>query len=88
MLLIFDTGSDWTVIELRHLTLLHLLPSQLKKPTTEMKATVTATGEKTTPKRYVYAKFYFGQLYVDSKLVVFGDITFHRCCEKVKHCSY
>ena len=43
---IIDTGSDWTVIGLHHLTLLHLLLSQLKKPTTEMKATVTATGEK------------------------------------------
>ena len=37
---IIDTGSDWTVIELHHLTLLHLLPGQLKKPTIEMKATV------------------------------------------------
>ena len=76
---IIDTGSDWTVIHclilLHHrLTLLHLLPSQLKKPTTEMKATVTATGEKMTPECYVYARFYFGQSYVDSKLVVFRDI--------------
>ena len=45
-----DTGSDWTVIGLHHLTLLHLLPSQLKQPTTEMKATVRATGEKMTTK--------------------------------------
>ena len=43
---IIDTGSDWTVIGLHHLTLLHLLPSQLKKPITEMNATVTATGKK------------------------------------------
>ena len=71
---IIDTGSDWTVIGLHHLTLLHLLPSQLKKPTTEMKATVTAIGEKMTPEGYVYARFYFGQSYVDSKLVVFRDI--------------
>ena len=71
---IIDTGSDWTVIGLHHLTLLHLLPSQLKKPTTKMKATVTATGEKMTPEGYVYARFYFGQSYVDSKLVVFIDI--------------
>ena len=39
-----------------------------------MKATVTATGEKKTPEGYVYARFYFGQLYVDLKLVVFRDI--------------
>ena len=71
---IIDTGSDWTVIALHHLILLHLLPSQLKKPTTEMKATVTAIGEKMTPEGYVYARFYFGQSYVDSKLVVFRDI--------------
>ena len=56
------------------ITLLHLLPSQLKKSTTEMKATVTATGEKMTSEGYVYARFYFGQTYVDSKLVVFRDI--------------
>ena len=71
---IIDTGSDCTVIGLYHLTLLHLLPSQLKKPTTEMKATVTATGKKMTPEGYVYVRFYFGQSYVDSKLVVFRDI--------------
>ena len=71
---IIDTGSDWTVIGLHHLTLLHLLPSQLKKPTTKMKATVTTTGEKMTPESCVYARFYFGQSYVDSKLVVFRDI--------------
>ena len=46
----------------------------MKKPTTEMKATVTATGEKMTPEGYVYARFYFGQSYVYSKLVVFRDI--------------
>ena len=45
----------------------------MKKPTTEMKATVTATGEKMTPEGYFYARFYFGQSYVDSKLVVFRD---------------
>ena len=71
---IIDTGSDWTVIGLHHLTLLHLLPSQLKKPTAEMQATVTATGEKMTPEGYVYARFYFGQSYVDSELVVFRNI--------------
>ena len=72
--IIIDIGSDWTVIGLHHLTLLHLLPSQLKKPTTEMKATVIATGEKMTPEGYVSARFYFGQSYIDSKLVVFRDI--------------
>ena len=71
---IIDTGSDWTVIGFHHLTLLHLLPSQLKNPTTEMKVTVTATGEKMTPEGYFYPRFYFGLSYVDSKLVVFGDI--------------
>ena len=71
---IIDTGSDWTVIGLHHLTLLHLLPSQLKKPTAEMQVTVTATGEKMTPEGYVYARFYFGQSYVDSELVVFRNI--------------
>ena len=39
-----------------------------------MKATVTATGEKMTPEGYVYARFYFGQSYVVSKLVVFRGI--------------
>ena len=43
---IIDTGSDWTVIGLHHLTLLHLLPSQLKKPTTEMKATCYSHRQK------------------------------------------
>ena len=60
---IIDTGSDWTVIGLHHLSLLHLLPSQLKKPTTEMKVTATVTREKITPEGFVYAKFYFGQSY-------------------------
>ena len=69
---IIDTGSDWMVIG--HLTLLHLLLSQLKKPTTEMKTIVIAIREKMTPEGYVYARFYFGQSYVDSKLVVFRDI--------------
>ena len=55
---IIHTWSDWTVIGLHYLTLLHLLPSQLKNPTTEMKATVTATGEKMTPEGYVYARFF------------------------------
>ena len=39
-----------------------------------MKATVTAIGEKLIPEGYVYARLYFGQSYVDSKLVVFRDI--------------
>ena len=39
-----------------------------------MKATITTTDEKLTPEGYVYARFYFGQSYVDSKLVVFSDI--------------
>ena len=56
---IIHTWSDWTVIGLHYLTLLHLLPSQLKNPTTEMKATVTATGEKMTPEGYVYARFFW-----------------------------
>ena len=42
---IIDTGSDWTVIGLHHLTLLHLLPTQLKKPTTETKAASSPTTE-------------------------------------------
>ena len=46
----------------------------MKNPTTEMKVTVTATDEKMTPEGYVYARFYFGLSYVDSKLVVFGNI--------------
>ena len=71
---IIDTGSDWTVIGLHHLTLLHLLLIQLKKLTTELKDTVTASGKKMARKVYIYARFYFGQSYVDSKLVVFRDI--------------
>ena len=46
----------------------------MKKPTTELKDTVKASGEKMALKGYVYARFYFGQSYVDSKLVVFRDI--------------
>ena len=46
----------------------------IEKPRAEMKATVTATGQKMTPEGYVCARFYFGQSYVDSKLVVFRDI--------------
>ena len=71
---IINAESDWTVIKLQHLTLLHLLPSQLKKPTTEVKTTVTVTGEKMTLEGYVYARYHFCQSYVDSKLVVFRDI--------------
>ena len=56
---IINTGSDWTVIGLHHLTLLHLLPSQLKKPTTEMKATVTATSKKMTLEGYVLRQILF-----------------------------
>ena len=62
----------------------------IEEATTEMKVTVTATGEKMTPEGYVYARFYFEQSYVDSKLVVFRDIKIPLLsidvAKKVEHC--
>ena len=72
---IIDTGSDWTVIGLHHLTLLVASTAEPIEKIYDRNGSHCYTHrQKMSLESYVYPRFYFGQSYVDSKLIIFRDI--------------
>ena len=69
-----DTGSDWTVVGFKDLNLFGIHEQNLKKPTKEMKATITATSQTMVPRGYVDAVLKYGGKETSSKLVVFENV--------------